>query len=178
MLKRLFWVVLFISLIFVFIFKDNIQKSKYSYLYNDLFILKNNNIATSLVKDIKNLTLASGTLMDDYQKQWLNDFVQRLEKTNNTKVLSIYYDNYNDAYLKLKNGEIKVNTNNNLDLTWNDYISAIEDKDLKEKLKNEINNLEYLDLRFINKLFYKFKTYDKENSKGILGTSTIASVSC
>ncbi len=196
MLRKLFWVLLAFSFILYFFFRKQINNSINYRLHPE------NISAFPLVNiDIKDLTLASSTSITIAERAWLDTFIKRLEKTNlnknntvkNIKVSSVFYDKYHDAYLKLESGEIRVNTNSNLETVWNDYVSAVEDKDLKNKISTDMDNLEYLDLRFVNKLFYRFKDTLKKstttveminnniknvkNSKGILGTSTIASSS-
>ena len=160
MLRKLFWALLAISLILYFLFRDKINNTiNYRFHPEKIIDLTLGNI------EIKNLTLATSTVITMTEREWLYTFIKRLERVNinknntvgNIKVYSVFYDKYHDAYLKLENGEMRVNTNNSLETTWNDYVSAIEDKDLKNKMMTDIDNLEYLDLRFINKLFYKFK---------------------
>lgn len=43
---------------------------------------------------------------------------------------------------------------------WLNFISAIQADPLKTQLKDDLINLEYIDLRFSNKIFYKFKDYE------------------
>ena len=40
---------------------------------------------------------------------------------------------------------------------WTTFISVIDAEPLKSKLKNDFKDLDYIDLRFSNKIFYKFK---------------------
>ncbi len=181
MLTKLFWVLLVFSLFLSFIYRDKIQT-----LYIDKFVnntkkddlisnLQQSNEAKNLIliKDynIPNLTLATSTSISSKDKEYIYTFIKRLDGNTKEKVISVYYDNYKDVYLRIEKGEIRINTLNDIDIVWNDYLSAIGDSKLSYKLKNERDNLDYLDLRFPNKLFYKFKTYDQR----ILGTSTISS---
>ena len=54
--------------------------------------------------------------------------------------------------------------------TWSTLVSAIDTDPLKSKLANDKKNLEYLDVRYGNKVFYKFSDMTFQNSKvpGIL----------
>lgn len=204
MLTKLFWVLLVSSLIISFIFRDYIQD-----LYINKFVnqgkkgiftktsIESDKENITNIKDyvIDNLTLATNTNITLKDKEYIYTFIKRLESNSikdlsieknkeksRVKVLSVYYDNYGDAYLHLDKGEIRLNIFNDLDTVWNDYLSAIGDSKLSYKLKNERDNLDYLDLRFPNKLFYKFKTTSSSTNininkydQRILGTSTISS---
>lgn len=207
MLIKLFWALLVISLALSFIYKDQL-KSFYINKFLDgnkksaINNLKNDEISKGY--DIVNLTSATGTSITLKDKEYIYNFIKRLEsyyiqggeieknegaKYEKLKVMSVFYDNYGDVYLHLDNGEIRLNIFNDLDTVWNDYLSAIGDAKLSYKLKNERDNLDYLDLRFPNKLFYRFKnTSTSTNIKidntsikinqydqRILGTSTISS---
>ncbi len=186
MLTKLFWVLLVISLALSFVYKDQL-KSFYinRFLNEDKKSTINNleNNGTTKDYNVSNLTLASGTSITLKDRIYIYTFIKRLESYNmqdsnienkeklKLKIQSVYFDIYKDAYLHMEKGEIRINIYNDLDTVWNDYLSAIGDNKLSYKLKNERDNLDYLDLRFPNKLFYKFKTYDQR----ILGTSTISS---
>lgn len=190
MLTKLFWVLLVISLTVSFVYRAQIKNVfANNFLNRNKDNVLNNHGDDGVVKDyqINNLSLATGTVITLKDKEYIYTFIKRLESHNNQSsisdkldldkeklkfvVLSVNYDSYGDIYLHLNNGEIRLNIFNDLDTVWNDYLSAIGDSKLSYKLKNERNSLTYLDLRFPNKLFYKFNTYDKR----ILGTSTISS---
>ncbi len=191
MLTKLFWALLAISLTLSFIYRDKLQS-----IYKNNFVNKYIKSPTdanagdsSDIKDydIVNLTLATSSSITLKDKEYIYTFIKRLESNDmqnidtvkkgenemgkKLKVMSVYFDIYKDAYLHMEKGEIRINIYNDLDTVWNDYLSAIGDNKLSYILKNERDNLDYLDLRFPNKLFYKFKTYDQR----ILGTSTISS---
>ena len=187
MLTKLFWALLVISLTLSFIYRDKLQS-----IYKNNFVNKyikspidTNAGDSSNIKDydIVNLTSATSTNITLKDRIYIYTFIKRLESYNmqdsnienkeklKLKIQSVYFDIYKDAYLHMEKGEIRINIYNDLDTVWNDYLSAIGDNKLSYKLKNERDNLDYLDLRFPNKLFYKFKTYDQR----ILGTSTISS---
>lgn len=176
MLRKIFSALLVISVIVGYYYKDNI----YSYIKG---YVSASNSTTSDDREIiiDNMTVASSTAIDNKAKQWIYTFDKRLnDKDSNDKVISIYYDQYHDVYFHYLVGELRANTNNDVDTSWNDYLSTLLDKGLKQKLADNRANLEYLDLRFPNKLFYKFKNIDSninnnQNDQRILGTSTISS---
>lgn len=59
-------------------------------------------------------------------------------------------DNFNSGY-------IYVNMKDGAEYIWTTFISVIDAEPLKSKLKNDFKDLDYIDLRFSNKIFYKFK---------------------
>jgi cell division septal protein FtsQ len=72
-----------------------------------------------------------------------------------TKILTKNDGDY-ELYL-LWGGRIFVNSKNDLDKNAEYLELALETDQLKKKIENERANLDYLDLRFDNKVFYKFK---------------------
>lgn len=54
-------------------------------------------------------------------------------------------------------GYIYVNTNDRPDYVWITFVSAIDVEPLKTKLAQNLSSLDYFDLRFSNKIFYKFE---------------------
>ena len=69
---------------------------------------------------------------------------------------------------KDNSGYIYVNTHDDPSYVWITFVSAIADDTLKSYLIKDLKNFEYIDLRFGNKVFYKF--YD--SSVNISSTST------
>lgn len=198
MLTKLFWALLVISFVFSFLYRVKLQA-----IYTDKVKNRDGKSEienTKIIKDydISNLTLASGTSITLKDREYIYNFIKRLESHNGgggekvkeqtyKKVQSVYFDMYKDAYLHMEKGEIRINIDNDLDTVWNDYLSALGDNKLSYKLKNERNSLVYLDLRFPNKLFYKFNTVNNntkssstkininQNDQRVLATSTISS---
>ncbi len=193
MLTKLFWVLLVSSMVLSFIYRQQLQVlyiNRFANQENKNKVNNNTEENNIIIKDyeINNLTLASNTTIILKDREYIYNFIKRLEISSiqkeklDSKVLSVYYDNYGDVYLYLERGEIRLNVSNDLDIVWNDYLSALGDNKLSSKLKNERDNLDYLDLRFPNKLFYKFKSIssstnikNNQNDQRILGTSTISS---
>lgn len=73
-------------------------------------------------------------------------------------VKHIQIDDHND--IRLFDMEMKKAIVFGMDISvekaWSNILSAIDTEPLKSKLKSEMDNLEYLDTRFGNKVFYKF----------------------
>lgn len=63
---------------------------------------------------------------------------------------------------KNESGFIYVNTNDKAEYVWITFVSAIDKDPLKSRLLNELDNLEYFDLRFNNKVFYKFNSINND----------------
>lgn len=57
-------------------------------------------------------------------------------------------------------GYLYVNINNDPEYVWITFVSAVDAEPLKTDLKKKLKYLDYLDLRFSNKVFYRFH---KEN---------------
>ncbi len=95
-------------------------------------------------------------------KDFTSLFRNRLPSVNlNFASSSEIYENLDmKIYIKGSDedtGYIYVNTKDNANYVWVTFISAIDTEPLKSKLEKNLKNLEYIDLRFSNKVFYKFK---------------------
>lgn len=87
-----------------------------------------------------------------------------------------------DMKIFLKNtnqdsGYLFVNTKEDPNFVWITFVSAIAGEPLKSSLTNDLSHLSYIDLRFKNKIFYKFdnkytSTINTENSNSTTSTST------
>lgn len=53
-------------------------------------------------------------------------------------------------------GYLFVNTNQDAEYVWITFVSAIDAEPLKTEIEKKIKDLDYIDLRFSNKVFYKF----------------------
>lgn len=53
-------------------------------------------------------------------------------------------------------GYLYINTNSDAEYVWITFVSAIDSDPLKTELRKKIKDLDYIDLRFSNKVFYKF----------------------
>lgn len=53
-------------------------------------------------------------------------------------------------------GYIFINTKNDPSYVWITFVSAVDAEPLKGELENKLKYLDYIDLRFSNKVFYKF----------------------
>lgn len=90
----------------------------------------------------------------------LNNLSRLLEKIDSVifPVAKITVDGYGDVtlYNKREVSRIIFKEETNPDKVWSNIVSAIDTDPLKSRLEKEKDDLEYLDARFGNKVFYKF----------------------
>lgn len=111
----------------------------------------------------------------------LNSLSLFLDKVNTVifSVAKVTVDGYGDItlYDKHELSKIMFKRETNPDKVWSNILSAIDTEPLKSRLAKEKDNLEYLDARFGNKVFYKFtnnlKTAIIEDHATTTSTTTI-----
>jgi hypothetical protein len=69
-------------------------------------------------------------------------------------------------------GYIYVNSKEKGEFVWTTFVSAISALPLKEKIEKDLKNLEYIDLRFGNKIFYKWRSEEVNLTKEIIPNET------
>lgn len=88
------------------------------------------------------------------------DIVNILPKINSVlfPVTSVHISPEGDIILFAKDNKssVKISQSVDMDKQWSNVISAIDTEPLKSLLQNEKDKLEYIDVRFGNKVFYKF----------------------
>jgi len=108
------------------------------------------------------------------EKEWLEKFIKRL-KSQNITIRQMEIGEYYDVFLISENKtRFKVSTKMNVDKAWNNTISVLAN----EKFKMDTNmtsgsafdKLEYIDVRFENKIFYKL--YGIKQNENLLASST------
>jgi len=118
---------------------------------------------TSLISQLLIHKPSPNILEKNIKEKFSIIFQERLNSQNLKYASSSQVDEFGDIKIFLQGteneaGYIILNTkNNNPDEIWINFISGIANPDLKEKLKDNLKNLIYIDLRFNNKIFYKFK---------------------
>lgn len=96
-------------------------------------------------------------------------------------VQSIYIDEYSDVRISGENSSSSVvlSASSDVDKVWSNLLSAIDTEPLKSKLGANKNQMEYLDTRFGNKVFYKFTNEAKpviiQSHETTLASSTLLS---
>ena len=87
----------------------------------------------------------------------------------------IMIDEYDDIYLKNEidsKSAIMFSATAEISKVWSNIVSDIDTEPLKSKLKNNKSNLEYLDTRFGNKVFYRFTPVDNKKEIEIIFVSS------
>jgi hypothetical protein len=79
------------------------------------------------------------------------------------EVRNIRIDPYGDIMLSdaSDKSSVKLTSSADMDKQWSNVVSAIDTEPLKTLLSTKKNSLEYLDVRFGNKVFYKFTKGDQ-----------------
>lgn len=147
--------------------------------YNPAFRLDGINIAISdegvpyiELNDVSSLPLllSSSTVPVELISK-IKNFIPKVD-TVLFKADVVIVDEYGDIYLK--NNEsgsyIIFKSKDDLEKLWITLLSAIETAPLKDSLNSELNKLSYIDVRFGNKVFYKFTNATHQD---IIATSTI-----
>ena len=97
---------------------------------------------------------------------------QHLEYSSSSEIsqngdMKIYLRNTNQD-----SGYLFVNTNDDPYFVWITFVSAIAAEPLKSSLINDLSHLNYVDLRFKNKIFYKFDNKYNPTLNSTSSTST------
>lgn len=146
--------------------KINIEVIKYTPVFNlDGGMAIDSNMESFVPEFInEDLPTLSFSTSSNITKEDLINLDVFYKKVNEVlfSISSISIDDHRDAFLRDKTGSkvIKLNLDTKTEKVWSNLISAIDTDPLKKKIKNEIDNLLYIDLRFGNKVFYKFGSND------------------
>lgn len=121
----------------------NIYNESKSFIIN---IFKKNN-------EVKSIPLTKSEILINFFKDKLTSEGYIFSHTE--------IDNNNNLKLFLKNtyqddGYLYLNIEEDPNTLWLNFLSAIKAEPLKTKLADNFSSLEYIDLRFDNKIFYKF----------------------
>ena len=123
------------------------------------------------INDISNLPMfVSSSTQNKETINKMSNFIQKVDSVL-FKVDLILIDEYGDIYLKnnLKGSYVVFKLKDDLEKLWITLLSAIETNPIKESITAPVNNLEYIDVRFGNKVFYKFTNSTHQD---IIATST------
>lgn len=109
--------------------------------------------------------------LSSFDEKYIEDLSSFLEKISTTlfPVTRISIDEVGDVTLEEEHGS-KILLTKDVDLVkgWSTLVSAIDTEPLKSSLQKEKEKLLYIDLRFGNKVFYKFRSGEFQNA-----TSTV-----
>ncbi len=142
--------------------KIKITKYNPVFAMNDGFAIDSDAHIYKEINDVSALPLlsASSTLNKDDIKN-LTTVIDKLDKAF-VNINAINIDEYNDVYLlnSENKGRIVFRLNSDYDKLWRNFLSVIDTEPLKGDLDTKKSDLSYLDLRFGNKVFYKFTKVD------------------
>jgi hypothetical protein len=111
---------------------------------------------------VRNLT-SSSTLSEDDIRVIFN--IESLLEKKNINTNSVYVDIYRDVHLNTDFAKIIFSLKTDSQKVVNTLISVIDNKLFKTDLQNSQNMLEYIDIRFGNKVFYKYKSSTKDEKQ-------------
>jgi hypothetical protein len=114
------------------------------------------------IEDISNLSTLSFTSTSTITPDLISKIIDIIPKVSASifEIKSININEYNDIYLQgnLNNkSSIILSETSDVKKVWSNLVSAIDTEPLKSKLIKQKDKLEYLDTRFGNKVFYKYK---------------------
>ncbi len=162
-------------------FEDAKAVTKDGILYNeiqDITALPLLTLATTTSFSNEELDGVMVTRITFLSNEKLESILSLVSKINSTiiTVRRIDIDTYGDISLYDERGVSKVVFTKDQDVkkVWSNLVSAIDTDPLKTKLRDNKDNLEYLDVRFGNKVFYKFTNDTKTAIIQSHGTTTSA----
>ncbi len=120
-------------------------------------------------------TLISSSTPSEDNIKTITDFMKRIT-TRLFDVSFVEITKDNDIYFFDSNHSttLKYHKGDDTNILWNTFISALDTPPLSDLLQNKKSTLEYVDLRFGNKVFYKFKEETKNQVIPNTATSTYA----
>lgn len=119
-------------------------------------------------KEIKFTNLKTEVVLTTDEKVFLQKIENLLTKRGYI-INSIAINQNRDVTLNTNIGNILFSLSQNNDNIVNTLITLLDDNTLVGDLKIDTNMLEYIDIRFGNKVFYKLKS---QNEERVLATST------
>lgn len=149
---KIFIYILFILLFIFCIYKFNLTSKTSIFFKNSYLSVKN----IFIKKNPINLETASTS-----EDKMISIFKDRLPSQNLAYASSTFITENNDIKIFLKDtkndlGFIFVSSKDNPEEIWNTFASILLSDSFKNNLYKNISNLDYIDLRFKNKVFYKF----------------------
>jgi hypothetical protein len=124
-------------------------------------------IASSTTYDVVHAGVTH-TYIREVNKEFLQGMISLTKKIESVlfPIQRIELDTYDDITLvNAYGGVIKITKRAQVDKVWESILSAIDTDPLKSKITDNVSALEYIDARFPNKVFYKFKG-DSFTNKG------------
>ncbi len=157
---KLILFILFLGIIFFILYKQNFFSSAKSFFQKSYLSVKN-------LIYYKNINSNSET-KEESDNNFVSVFKKRLPSQNISFASSTLMPN-GDMKIFLKNtkdevGYLFVNTKDNVEEVWTTFASVLIADPIKNLFTKNLSDLNYIDLRFKNKVFYKFNGVNNSNS--------------
>jgi len=165
-------VLIFLRIIFFILYKSNFISSAKTFFQNSY-----TNVKSSIKNIIPHKDSSVSESSDDTNNDFVSVFKKRLSSQNVEFASSTLLPN-GDIKIFLKNtkdeaGYLYVNTKNNVEEVWSTFASIAIADPVKNLLNTNLTNLNYIDLRFKNKVFYKFNNLTNTSSSSISTSSVL-----
>jgi hypothetical protein len=132
--------------------------SLYTVATNTIPVFESAASSTSTEKLPVHFTEKIGTILDEYYISNILFYVNELQKRNiKVEAIQIKHLNDVDLYITANHGALRINLTSDRDKTLATFFAAKKSEPLRTYMAENIDNLQYVDLRFGNKVFYKFK---------------------
>lgn len=167
--------ILFLGIIFFILYKQNFFSSAKIFFQNSFINIKTG-INNLIPNKNKNSTSQTNEDYVDINNNFLSVFKKRLPSQNISFASSTLMPN-GDMKIFLKNtkdevGYLFVSTKDNVEEVWTTFASILIADPIKNLFTKNLSDLNYIDLRFKNKVFYKF---NGSNNPAPISVSTSAS---
>ncbi len=165
---KVIFVLFILIVIFFILYKSNFISSAKTFFQNSYTKIKN-------IIPHKDPNVSESS--EDTNNDFVSVFKKRLPSQNVEFASSTLLAN-GDLKIFLKNtkddaGYIYVNTKDNVEEVWTTFASVAIADPVKNLLNTNLINLNYIDLRFKNKVFYKFNNLTNTSPTPV-ATSTVA----
>lgn len=150
-----------------------IEISSYQPLFSvsDTHAITSEGVIYKEIHDISNLpriNIATSTLVKPETLRSLSVIIPRVDNVLYS-VKNIIVDENNDVYLYdiSKIHAVIISANQDMVKSWSTILSALDTDPLKGELETKKDQLDYIDARFGNKIFYKFTKKESIPSSGM-----------
>ena len=160
---------LFFGIIFFIVYKSNFISSAKTFFQNGYTKIKN-------IMPGKDPDSETEEVSDETNNDFISVFKKRLPSQNIAFASSSLMPN-GDLKIFIKNtkdsaGYIYVNTKDNVEEVWTTFASILIADPVKNLLNTNLTNLNYVDLRFKNKVFYKFNNLTNTSTESVATSTT------
>lgn len=171
LLKYMIFIFIILSLIFG-VYKIFNWKKIFDRDYESAKIIKKNIVLPPILRNASSTASTSSEAYSYEQKDFLEDVIKKLKRQNIEVIQIEESNNLLDVIFLIKalpesaeTYKMFISFNSDRKLLFDNIISVYTDKIFKNYIENdEIKNIEYIDFRFKDKVFYKFKNSETLSS--------------